>query len=125
MVNPLMVFFALPIFVLEVCLLYINYLARVKYKQYFREQNWIWRFFDRSNNVPLSLLLHFGIVFIFTLAAMSIEITFPLGTLFGFLYANLYFDFKTYSKFKRCAKRKCLFMEEKVDRCRQCEVNKQ
>jgi len=120
-VNPVILVLGSAILVMESCLVYVNYLARVKHKRYFSEGNWVWRFFDRLGITGISLLVHFTVVFAVTLFAMSSPITFGLGALFGLVYMNLIMDYMTYRRFQKCIGRKCPFLEEKVEHCRECE----
>lgn len=50
------------VLVAEFYLMYVNYLARVRYKEYFKEQTRLWLELDKRGLTVLALILHFAFI---------------------------------------------------------------
>lgn len=97
----------ITIIICEVILLKINYDARVKYKQYFKELNPLWEKLDKINP-KISFFSHFIIVIALAILLLTIPLTLEIFYFFlGFLLFNTYSDIITVTKRVRCIKIKC------------------
>jgi hypothetical protein len=101
--------------VAEGYLAYLNYIARVKYKRFFREMTGWWRFLDKKNPV-LSIIA--GIAY--TGAAMAILLWLQLftaaGVLLGIVICNAVVDDISLRRRIPCIKSEC----PKIEATRSC-----
>ena len=106
----------------EVYLMYVNYLARVKYKEHFKETTKLWLWFDKRGLTFLSLILHFVITtsaMIFL--ALYSELQFFAGLGCGVLLFNVAIDDRTLKSKLPCIEVKCIDLEVKK-KCLDCVV---
>ena len=109
----------------EFYLLYLNYLARVRYKKYFTEMNPTWKWFDKRGWVHVSLFLGFMLSFGLALVFGPILLAHALlGFLAGTISTNAIFDHMTFGRRYLCIKLRCDKLEE-VSKCTKCELQDQ
>jgi len=108
----------------EFYLLYLNYLARVRYKKYFVELNPTWRWFDKRGKTHVALLLGFLISFFIIIFLGITELHIFLGFMVGIISTNTVFDDMTFRRRYLCIKFQCTKLEE-VRKCTECELQEQ
>jgi len=106
----------------ESYLMYVNYLARVKYKEYFKEQTRLWLEFDKRGLTVLALVLHFTIItgaMVF-LASYS-ELQFFAGLGCGLVWLNAFIDDKALKSKLPCIETKCANLDVRK-KCLDCAI---
>jgi len=120
-VDQIILGFTFFAFFSELWLIYINYLARVRYKKYFVEMNPTWRWFDKKGLAHLSLVLSFIIDTTIILAfGMSTLTGAFLGLITGMLFTNAAFDQITFRRGFICIKSGCAILEDRITKCMNC-----
>jgi hypothetical protein len=107
----------LPTLVAELILLYVNNIARVKYKRYFMELNPIWKKVDESN-AAVSMLAQFCLVMGVATVTLLFAVEF-FFLIFGALLINLLLDYVTVAQRVQCVKMRCPNLTSRVT-CLQC-----
>jgi len=102
----------LPVGIIETVLVYVNYLARVRYKKYFVELNSLWNKLDRKST-STSLLAHIFIVLLIATvtAAFCLEAYFFV---LGFLMFNMISDMATVAQRTQCIKITCPYLKYRM-----------
>ena len=109
----------------ELYLVYVNYLARVRYKKYFTEMNPTWKWFDKRGLTHVSLVLGFIISFLIAIFFGPVLLAHSLiGFLAGAIATNAVFDRITFGRRYLCIKLRCKRLEE-VRKCTTCEFQNQ
>jgi hypothetical protein len=106
----------------EVYLMYVNYLARVKYKEHFKETTKLWLWFDKRGLTVPSLILHFVIITsVMVFLASYSELQFFAGLGVGVLLFNVVIDDRALKRKLLCIEVKCMNLEMKK-KCLDCVV---
>lgn len=106
----------------EFYLMYINYLARVKYKEHFKEASKLWLRFDKRGLTVPSLILHFAIITsVMMLLASYSELQFFAGLGCGLLLFNAVLDDSTLKRKLPCIETQCANLDIKK-KCFNCAV---
>jgi hypothetical protein len=109
----------------ESYLLYVNYLARVKYKEQFKEQTRLWLKFDKRGLTVLALILRFVVMtIVMVILAIFSELFFfawVCGMVCGLVWANAFFDDKTLKSKLPCIETICSELGRKK-KCLNCAV---
>ena len=108
-------------FLSEIVLLYVNYLARVRYKKYFTEVNPTWKWFDNRGLTHLALFLGFLASIGLIIGGGFLASHALLGLLVGSIMTNAFFDVLTFKRRYICIKLKCDRVDE-VAKCTKCEL---
>ena len=102
--------------------MYVNYLARVKYKEHFKETSKLWLWFDKRGLTVLSLILHFVIItVVMVFLASYSELQFFAGLGCGVLFLNVIVDESSLKRKLACVETKCKNLEIKK-KCLDCVV---
>jgi len=106
----------------EFYLMYVNYLARIKYKEHYREKTRLWLEFDKRGLGVLALILHFAIITsaMMFLASYS-ELQFFAGLGCGLVWLNAIVDGKTLKSKLPCIETKCVNLDV-LKKCLDCAV---
>lgn len=103
-------------------LTYVNYLARIKYKEHFRERTKLWLIFDKRGLTVLALILHFAIMtgILVVLASYS-QLLFLAGLECGVVWFNTMIDDRTLKRKLSCVETKCANVEAQR-KCLDCAI---
>lgn len=106
----------------ESYLMYVNYLARVKFKEHYKEQTRLWLEFDKRGLTVLALILHFAV----TTSAMVFvasysELQFFAGLGCGLVWFNAIVDDKALKSKLPCIETKCASLDVRR-KCLDCTV---
>ena len=105
----------------ELYLMYVNYLARVKYKEHFRETSKLWLWFDKKGFTFISLILHFVLTSGMMFIVLFFNFRFFAGLGCGVLWFNAIVDDRRLERKLLCIEKKC----EKLElgkKCLDCAV---
>lgn len=117
-----LVFYMIMFLPAEFYLMYLNYLARVKYKEHFKETTKLWLIFDKRGLTVLSLILHFAIVTIgMVFLASYSELQFFAGLGCGLVWFNAIVDDRTLKSKLPCIETKCANLDIRK-KCLNCAV---
>ena len=108
----------------ESSFLYVNYLARVKYKGQFREMTGIWRHLDKKIPTALSVIL--GICLTSSLFAITLildDLTMFSAIITGIVASNAMIDYVVVERSIVCIKLDC--KQEQRSICRKCDIPEQ
>jgi len=91
-----MILFTVVVCILcEVMLCYVNYLARFKFRDTFREETGVWAWMDAKNLTVPSLIIHACIIAGFQLFAYALDFVYFSAITLGIVMTNLVFDYAT------------------------------
>jgi signal transduction histidine kinase len=107
----------LPTIAAELCLLYVNNEARVKYEKYFKELNPLWESLDEKSP-KISMIAQFILVIATAILTLSLAIE-TFFFVYGILCLNLMLDYVTTTQRIVCVNIRCPYVINRVA-CLQC-----
>jgi len=109
------------VYVFMAGLWYVNYLARVKYGDYFEETTSIWRWFDKRGQFWVAQFLYFLLVTSFLVVTYLNDIGELVYMILGGLAVNFLDDLITFEQGMKCILSNCPISDTKKI-CLDCEL---